>query len=392
MSVVYDVPLEDVFEAYYECRKHKRTKSGALQFEVDLESNLIQLWQDLRSASYELEPSSVFIVEKPTPREVFAASFRDRIVHHLLLMYLNPLFERYFIYDSYSCRIGKGTHFGINRAAHFIRSCSENNKKPCWILKIDIQSFFMSISKAILYRRLCDFIETRYTAENKAFVLYLCRKIIFNNPTEQCIFKSPKEKWNLLPKGKSLFFTKEGYGLPIGNFTSQVFANFYLSPFDHFVKHDCAVRCYGRYVDDCVIVHNSRTFLRRLVPKMQGFLKSNMELSLHPKKLYMQRHYKGVRFLGVFVKLFHCVPNPRTFRNFEQSILRFNRLADDHKPVKEERASLISSVNSYLGILRHYKSYHARKSIVAERLSPLWMRQVAIFGKTEKLIVCGKRR
>ncbi|MBR0494839.1 MAG: hypothetical protein IJJ71_01525 [Treponema sp.] len=391
MAVVYDVPLEDVFAAYYECRKHKRNKSGALQFEVDLESNLIQLWQDLRASQYELEPSSVFIVEKPKPREVFAASFRDRIVHHLLLMYLNPLFERYFIYDSYSCRTGKGTHFGITRVQHFIRSCSQNGKRRCWILKIDIQSFFMSISKAILYRRLCDFIEARYTAENKAFVLYLCKKIIFNNPTEKCIFKSPTEKWKLIPKEKSLFFTKDGYGLPIGNFTSQVFANFYLSPFDHFVKHECGVRYYGRYVDDCVIVGESHSFLKRVVPKMQNFLESESELHVHPKKLYLQLYHKGVRFLGVFVKPSYCVSNPRTFRNFEQSIKKFNTIAENHKPTKEERTSLISSVNSYLGILRHYKSYHLRNSVLTEKLSPMWLRQVAIFGKAEKLSVRGKR-
>lgn len=106
----FDVPLEDVFEAYYECRRHKRNKSGALEFEVCLEENIVSLWKTLCDGTYTPEPSSVFIVEKPVVREIFAASFRDRIVHHLLLKYLNPLFERHFIYDSYSCREGKGTH------------------------------------------------------------------------------------------------------------------------------------------------------------------------------------------------------------------------------------------------------------------------------------------
>jgi len=391
MAVKFDVPIEDVFEAYYECRKHKRNKSGALQFELDLEENLIQLWEDLCAGKYELSPSSVFIVEKPKPREVFAAAFRDRIVHHLLLMYLNPLFERHFIFDSYSCRIGKGTHFGIKRLEHFIHSCSENGKKKCWVLKIDIQSFFMSINRNILYSRLKKFINEKYTAENKNFVIYLCEKIIFNDPTVGCIFKCPKSKWNLLPKEKSLFHTQKGYGLPIGNFTSQVFANFYLSPLDHFIKHDCKVKFYGRYVDDCVIVHKSKGFFKRLAPAINCFIKKEMELSLHPSKINLQPYYNGMRFLGVFVKHSHSVANPRTFNNFRQSIKRFNEIAEDHLPTKDERNSFISSVNSYLGILRHYKSYGIRKHILIESVSHLWMKHISISGRAEKIIVRGKR-
>ena len=160
MENYFNLPIEDVFSAYYDCRKHKRNKTGALNFEVDLENNLIQLWNDLRTKNYKILPSTVFIVEKPVKREIFAANFRDRIVHHLLLMYLNPYFEKYFIYDSYSCRVGKGTHFGISRVNHFIHKCSKNGKEKCYILKLDVQSFFMSIDKRILYKKLLDFVNT----------------------------------------------------------------------------------------------------------------------------------------------------------------------------------------------------------------------------------------
>ena len=102
------ISLEDIFSAYYECRKNKRNKTGALQFEVDLEKNLVELWEEINSGTWEPRPSTVFIVEKPVVREIFAAAFRDRIVHHLVIGRLNHLFERYFIYDSYSCRKGKG--------------------------------------------------------------------------------------------------------------------------------------------------------------------------------------------------------------------------------------------------------------------------------------------
>ena len=123
------IPIEDIFAAYYECRKNKRNKTGALQFEVDLEKNLVELWEEINSGTWEPRPSTVFIVEKPVIREIFAAAFRDRIIHHLVIGRLNSLFEKSFIYDSYSCRKGKGTHFGISRAVRFIR-----RTEPSWVL------------------------------------------------------------------------------------------------------------------------------------------------------------------------------------------------------------------------------------------------------------------
>lgn len=384
MEIKYNVPIEDVFSAYYDCRKHKRNKSGALRFEVDLESSLIQLWQDLQTDTYKISPSTVFIIET-VKREVFAADFRDRIVHHLLLMYLNPYFERHLIYDSYSCRVGKGTHFAINRVNHFIQSCSKNGSEKCWILKIDIQSFFMSINKSILYNKLITFIDLYYKKENVDFVKYLCRVIIWNNPVEGCIFHSLKSKWDDLPQGKSLFYCDENHGLPIGNFTSQVFANLYLSELDHFIKHEKKMEYYGRYVDDCVIISKSKMKLRRLIPEIDSFLQKHLELNLQPKKIYLQSNFKGVRFLGCFIKHHHIVSNRRVLRNFCDSVKMWNRLADDHRPSKQERNAFISSVNSYLGILKHYKTYGMRTEILKETINPLWYKQISVFGKSEKI-------
>lgn len=383
-EMLFDIPLEDVFEAYYECRRHKRNKSDALRFEVSLEENILALWQELCSGTYKPEPSTVFIVEKPVVREIFAASFRDRIVHHLLLKYLNPLFEKYFIYDSYSCRMGKGTHFGISRVSHFIRSCSENGRKKAWILKLDIRSFFMSINRALLYKRLEEFINETYHHDNSDFVKYLCRVIIFNDPTKDCIFKSPKYKWNLLASGKSLFSAQERCGLPIGNFTSQVFANFYLSSFDHFIKHECGVRYYGRYVDDCVLVHESKAFLKSVARRSKQFLLQNLELSLHPGKLYLQSCRHGARFLGCFIKMTHTVVNRRTLRDFREKVALFNALAVDLKPDKQERGHFISSVNSYLGCMKHYKTMRMREKILHE-INSYWFKQIAVYGNAEKI-------
>lgn len=385
MEQKYIVPLEDVFSAYYDCRKHKRNKKGALLFEIDFETNLIQLWKDLQNGTYKISSSTVFIVDKPVKREIFAADFRDRIVHHLLLMYLNPYFEKHFIYDSYSCRAGKGTHFAIKRVNHFIQSCSENGKKKCWILKIDIQSFFMSISKNILYGKLINFIDKYYKQSNIDFVKYLCSLILWNNPVESCIFHSPKHKWRDLAYGKSLFTAKEGHGLPIGNFTSQVFANFYLSELDHFIKHTLGIKYYGRYVDDCVIVSESKQKLRKYIPKINSFLRDKLELNLQPKKIYIQNNYSGVRFLGCFIKHQHIISNRRTIKNFCDKLKMFNFIVDEHKPTKQERDSFISSVNSYLGFLIHYKTYRIRSNILNEQINPLWYKQISISGKSEKI-------
>ena len=377
------IPLEDIFNAYYECRKHKRNRTGALQFEVDLESNLVELWEEINSGTWKPRPSTVFIVDKPVIREIFAASFRDRVVHHLVIGRLNDIFEKVFIYDSYSCRKYKGTHFGVSRAARFIRRCS-----PAWVLKIDIRGYFMSINRKILYRKLEALINEHYHAFDKERIKELCQIIIFNDPTQNCIFHSPSVFWKQLPKDKSLFTAKRNCGLPIGNLTSQVFANFYLTEFDHFIKKQCGIRNYGRYVDDCIMVHPSRAFLKKLIPDIQKYLQNNLELNLHSKKVYLQPCHSGVKFLGCFIKPSHIVINHRTLKNFKKALFIHNKLAIDHKPDKDERSAFISSVNSYLGILKHYKTYRQRRHIIKNHISPFWYKQITFasseFGKIIK--------
>ncbi|MCL2804438.1 MAG: reverse transcriptase/maturase family protein [Treponema sp.] len=377
------IPLEDIFEAYYECRKNKRNKTGALQFEVDLEDNLVKLWEEINSDTWEPLPSTVFIVEKPVTREIFAAAFRDRIVHHLVIGRLNPLFEKCFIYDSYSCRKGKGTHFGVARASRFIQ-----RKEPAWVLKLDICGYFMSIDRNILFKKLELFINKHYHALDKERIKKICHIIIYNNPAKNCIYQSPIKLWEKLPKDKSLFTAKKDCGLPIGNLTSQVFANFYLNEFDHFIKKDCSITEYGRYVDDFIIIHPSRIFLKLLINKIEKYLHNNLGLKLHSKKIYLQPCQNGVKFLGCFIKPSHIVINHRTIKNFKKSINTHNDIAGEHKPDREECNAFISSINSYLGILKHYKTYKKRKHILMKNISPLWYKQIIIssmeFGKIIK--------
>jgi retron-type reverse transcriptase len=279
------IELEEVFEAYFNCRSNKRNTANAIAFEVDYESNLVKLYEEINSGTYQVGRSIAFIVNKPVKREIFAADFRDRVVHHLIISKLNHLFEKQFIYDSYSCRIGKGTHFGIQRIDKFIRQCSANYTNDCYILKLDLKAFFMSINKNILFEKLALFTQQKYHAPDKELIIRLCKKIIFNNPTQNCIIKGKRSNWDDLPGTKSLFHSKPNCGLPIGNLTSQVFANFYMDSFDHYIKHDLKIRYYGRYVDDFVIVYKSKEYLKNLIPKLSDFLQSNIQATIHPKKI-----------------------------------------------------------------------------------------------------------
>ncbi len=365
---------EEIFEAYYSCRKNKRWTLNALNFEVDYESKLLSLLSDINLWKYIPGRSVAFVVDKPVKREIFAADFRDRIVHHLLINRLNSLFEKEFIHDSYACRVGKGSHFGINRVDKFIRRCSLNYTVDCYILKLDISAFFMSINKSILYNRLSDFVTSKYSGDDVSLVLYLCRTIIFNDPTKNCMLKGGRNSWNELPADKSLFNASINCGLPIGNLTSQVFANFYMGIFDHFVKSSLGIKYYGRYVDDFIVIHNNKESLKFLIPLFRTFLSNKLCLKLHPKKIYLQHYSKGVKFLGAVIKPNRIYISNRTKGNFYNTISGYNKLVDLRKPYRSECKSFQSSVNSYLGLMKHYRSYNIRYNILYNYLSPMWCR------------------
>ena len=383
-SQLQGTELAEVFEAYFDCRSTKRNTMNAIGFEVDYESNLIELCNEINNGTYQPGKSIAFIVNKPVKREIFAADFRDRVVHHLIINKLNPYFECQFIFDSYACRTGKGTHFGIQRIERFIRQCSLNYSRDCYILKLDIQGFFMHINKHILFNRLNTFISQNYQEPDLTLIVELCSKVIYNDCIKNCVIKGSRRNWNGLPSSKSLFHSPENCGLPIGNLTSQIFANFYLNIFDHFIKHDLGIRYYGRYVDDFVLVHHDKEYLKSLIPIITGFLSSNLNLTLHPKKVYLQHFSKGVKFLGAVIMPHRIYIANRTKGNFYTAIQRQNEIVRHHKPTKEDRMKFISSMNSYLGIMKHYKSYKLRKNMIFKLLSCWWWNHVYLTGGIAK--------
>jgi len=387
-----DKILIDLFQAYFDTRRNKRNTINAIAFEKHFEANIFTLYNDLISRSYEPEPSICFIVDRPVKREIFAADFRDRVIHHFIYNYISPIFEKIFINDSYSCRIGKGTHYGIHRIDHFIRSCSENYSQDCYILKLDIKGYFMSINRILLYQKIKNLLfDNRYKIEfDLTLLLYLIEKTIFNEPTKNCIIKGKSSDWFDLPKSKSLFHAKFNCGLPIGNLTSQLFGNIYLNTFDHFVKRDLKIRYYGRYVDDFILVHKDKEYLKSLIPIIKGYLKEYLQLKLHPDKIYFQHFSKGVKYLGAVIKPHRFYIANRTKGNFYEAIKRQNQIANDHKPTKEEQEKFQCSMNSYLGIMKHYKTYNYRKNMIFKNLSNWWWNYIYLSGGISKFVLKQK--
>ena len=381
-----NILLEDLFQAYFDARRNKRNTINALAFEKNFEEKIFELFDEIISGNYQPSPSICFIVNQPVKREIFAANFRDRVIHHLIYNYISPIFEKTFINDSYSCRKEKGTHYGIKRIDRFIRSCSENYSKDCYILKLDIKGYFMSINRKILFQQVKTSLLSKYHKLDfdLSLILNLIEKTIFNDSTQNCKVKGKKADWYDLPRDKSLFTSKKNCGLPIGNLTSQLFGNVYLNVFDHFVKRDLKIKYYGRYVDDFVLIHNDRAYLKSQINKIREYLKNELKLTLHPNKLYLQHYSKGVKYLGAVIKPHRIYIANRTTGNFYNAIQKQNEIVKDRKPTKAEIEEFIAGMNSYLGIFQHYKTYKLRKRLLFDNLSGWWWNHVYLRGGYKK--------
>ena len=384
--------VEDLFQAYFDARRHKRRSESALRFEMHYESNLFTLYEEIMSGTYTIGPSVCFISFKPVQREVFAAHFRDRIVHHLLFNYINPVFERLFINDCYSCRTGKGTSYGIRRADHFIRSCSHNYSRDCYVLKLDIKGYFMAIDRLLLFDKV-QYVVRRYRKDiacDSDLLLRLLRQVIFHDPTEQCSVRGKREDWAGLPKSKSLFFASPNKGLPIGNLTSQLFGNVYLNHIDHWMKYKMQCQYYGRYVDDFFVVHQDRNFLRRLIPALEAELRKTLDLKLHERKVYLQHFRKGMPFLGAIIKPYRLYVGRRTKGGFFRSVQDWNAYLArvNGQPSREDVEKCLSTINSYLGAMKRFRSYKLRRKMLTSVLSQQWTSRFQIgpnYGKVNSI-------
>lgn len=364
--------LEDLYQAYYDARRHKRNKPYQLRFEADLECNMNELCDALLTRTYRPLPSDCFIITDPKKREVFAAHFRDRVVHHLYYNYAHEMFERTFIADSYSCIKGRGTHYGIRRLYRHILSESRCYSRPCFVLKMDIRGYFMHIDRDRLLNICLGTLDKmsrhrvgRYRPTVWDDVLdfdllrYLSREIILLNPVDECRLIGPASDWEGLPPDKSLFHSPAGCGLPIGNLTSQLFSNVYLNVLDQYMKRVLHCTHYGRYVDDFYVVSADREWLAEIVPSVESFLQSELGLAVHRGKTAITKVEKGVEFLGAFL-LPHRVYSSRGV--LERMDAKLDVLERDPSP-----GHVAKALNSYCGVLSHWNDFRVRKLMLQRR-------------------------
>ena len=363
--------LENLYRAYRRCRRRKRNTRNALRFEQNLEEHLVSLHEELTAGTYRPGRTIAFLVEKPKRREIFAADFRDRVVHHVLVGYLEPRWERRFIHDSYACRKGKGTHKGMERLRTFTRKVTANGARRAWYLQLDVRGFFNSIDRDLLYARLA-------AREDDPAVLWLIRALVFYEPTAQCSLRRARPAdFEQLPAHKTLFKAAPGCGLPIGNLTSQFFANVYLDALDQFVKHHLKARYYVRYCDDIVLLSTERAELERWAAEIEAFLADVLHLTLNARRR-LRPVADGIDFLGYIVRPDYVLVRRRVVRACYARLARAEkalaqqglRMGEESRPVYPWPWPVLDEVyrvlNAYLG---HFRHAHSRRLI-----QQLWAR------------------
>lgn len=348
--------MNELLRAYLTARKGKRKTLDEHKFEVNDLENLVQLRDDILERRYHPSRGVAFIIRKPVIREIFAAPFRDRVVHHFLYNMVAEWWDRRFIYDSYSCRVGKGTLFGVKRLEKQMRAVSNSYKERAYVIKLDLSGYFMSLSRERLMERIDFGLLRQFSKKGPIYevVRYLWQEVIFDDPIKGVRRTGDLSEWKDLPREKSLFNQEPGRGVVIGNLSSQLLSNIYLDQLDRFVKFELGYRYYGRYVDDFFILVREEDFAqaKRDILAIEKYLEG-LELRLHPRKRYIQPIERGVPFLGAVVYPYHTIAGKRLRRNFYEGA---RLVALGRKDFQ--------TIESYLGHLCHLKGYNLGKRVV----------------------------
>lgn len=306
---------KNILSAWKKFKKGKMSKMSVQVFSFFLERHILEIVRSLKEKTYIPKPYRAFYVYDPKRRHIHSAEIIDRVVQQAIFQNVEPLFDSYFIYDSYSSR--QGTHAGVKRLEYFLRKTSKNYTKTVYVLKCDIQKFFNSIDHAVLKS--------------------LLRKKILDADT-----------FVLIEKIIDSFSKTEGKGLPLGNVTSQLFGNTYMHVFDHFVKHDLKIKQYIRYCDDFVIVYTDKAYLESLIPIIESFLYEHLRLILHPKKREIRKVSQGIDFLG-YIVFPHYIRVRKTTRK---------RIQRKYKEGLNDAQKI-----SYDGVLSHASEYQFKKKL-----------------------------
>lgn len=313
------ISVENLCAAWEEFAVGKRSKVDVQEFPDDLMDNILRLHEDLVTREYRHRGYHAFRIADPKPRQIHKASVRDRLVHHAVHRLLYPFFDKVFVADSFSCRLDKGPHAAFNRFRVLARKASHNHTRTVWVLKCDIRKFFASVDQTILLN------------------------ILFERIPEKDI------RWLLSEIVKSFHCGRIGVGIPLGNLTSQLFANVYLNELDQFVKHDLRFACYVRYADDFVFLSSYKNELLAILPILSDYLKSELHLEMHPNKIILQTFASGIDFLGWIHYPHHRVLRRATEQRMMKRIV-------EH-PSK-------ATIRSYLGLLSHGNTHNLRDCVL----------------------------
>ena len=339
--------FEQLVRAYLDCRRTKRNSASAQAFEQHLEHNLCTLHAELASGAYRPGRSICFVVTRPRPREVWAAEFRDRIVHHLMFNRIAPRFHAAFIADSCACIPGRGTLYAARRLEHHVRSATRNWSQPAHYLKCDLANFFVAIDKHVLAQQLARRIHEPWS-------LALTNTILFHDPRRNVLIRGAHELLQLVPPHKSLFNAPADTGLPIGNLSSQFFANVLLNDLDQRIKHQHRAPHYVRYVDDFILVHPSTAYLQAVLADVATWLPAQLHLQLNPRKTVLQPVQRGITFVGHVIKPWHRTTKPATVA---KAVARVHQVPNQ---------DLRQIANSYFGLLGQAShSHHHRAQLAA---------------------------
>ena len=369
--------FDEVVQAYRECRLGKRASIHQTRFEAHLGRNLLELYRDLLSEKYRPSPVVCFVVTKPKPREIFAAHFRDRIVHHIVVSRLTPIWERKFIHSSFACRSGKGTHGALRYFQKTAREISQGGILPVYALQLDLASFFVTIHRptlcSLLTKGLKDgcwmrLIQTLYLTDGR---LGAIRKGAF---------------FDLIPKEKSWFSQKKDQGIPIGNLISQFGANVYLTELDHLIQRKLKPSAYIRYMDDLLLLDTDPERLRPLEAIVNDWLEAHRQQSLNPRKTRLSRLDGGIEFLGYRCMQVNSPKEPlqlflkpnkkwewiKTLR--EMAAIDFQSERTHPLSMRIESATTqraLSRMNSKLGFLKHAETFQLRKKSIDKLVDDL---------------------
>ena len=357
------ISYENLYRAYLDCRQNKRSKPDALRFEINSEENLRNLFEELLERTYHPSSCDCFVSTKPKLREIFASDFKDRIVHHLIVRYLEKIWEPVFIYDSYASRKAKGIHLAAKRLQGFTRKVTNNNTVPAYYMHLDIRSFFMNINKDILFGLIAS------RCRNPK-IIRLAGVVIYQDPTQNFNLKSPESLLSCIPPHKSLFHMPKNKGLPIGNLTSQFFANVYLNGLDQFVKHELKCRFYMRYVDDFVLLDKNRASLVAWKEQIADYLKEKLQLDLNPSRCKIGPVSNGIDFLGYIVRPGYLLCRNRVVNNLKAKLRVFEqKLVTEEGAIRTIRyddgilSDLFACVNSYFAHFKHASTYNLISNI-----------------------------